>query len=106
MPKYICNKCDSTGYSKNIHSRSFFNDDQRAGLYSNLIKIKTEKKENGFRQIVLTLPFLDSPEDANRSDEELEIDAFKLIQEIDPTQLKPLVCNHNWELVPNTGDEL
>ena len=107
MPNYICSKCALTAHSKNVRTRSIFTDDQRSSLYSNLISIKTEKKENGLRQIVLTFPYMEAADEAGeRSDEQLEIDAFKLVQEIEPATLLHLVCSHNWKLVPGTGAEL
>lgn len=107
MPNYICSKCDLEAHSKNVRTRSIFTDNQSSALYSNLIKIETTKKENGCRQVALIFPYLESGDEKNpRSDEALELDAFKMIQEIEPEILKYLVCAHKWELVPGTGDEL
>ena len=107
MPDYKCSKCPLTAHSKNVRTRSIFTDDRMASMYSNLIKIKTSKKENGLRQVVITLPYLESgTEIEKRPDEALELDAFKMIQEIAPDSLKYLICEHKWELIPGTGEEL
>lgn len=107
MPNYKCSKCDLTAHSKNVRTRSIFTDDRASALYSNLINIDTTKKKNGVRQVTLTFPYLESGEEESpRSAEALETDAFKMVQEIEPTTLKYLVCSHDWDLVPNTGSEL
>ena len=107
MPDYKCSKCALTAYSKNVRTRSIFTDDRYASMYSNLIKIQTTKKENGLRQVALIFPYLESGDEKNpRPDEALELDAFKMIQEIELDSLKYLVCEHKWELVPDTGPEL
>jgi hypothetical protein len=106
MPNYICSKCDLTAHSKNARTRSIFTDDKLASLYSNLIQIKTVRKTNGLREVILTFPYMESSDDNKRPDEELEMDALKLIQEIEPACFKHVVCGHDWELVPGTGEEL
>jgi len=107
MPSYICSKCDLEAHSKNVRTRSIFSNNQNSALYSNLIKIKTEQKENRLRQVILTFPYMESGDEVKpRSDEALELDAFKMVQEIEPDVLKYLVCAHKWELVPGTGEEL
>jgi len=107
MPNYICSKCALTAHSKNVRTRSIFTDDQHSALYSNLIRIKTETKENGLRQVVLTFPYTEhDSEEPKRSDEALELDQLKLVREIEEASLKHLVCSHKWELIPGTGSEL
>ena len=107
MPNYICSKCELTAYSKNVRTRSIFSDNKMSSMYSNLINIETTKKKNGLRQVTLTIPYLEhSDEEDKRPDEALELDAFKLVQEIEPEALKYLVCSHDWDLVPGTGTEL
>lgn len=107
MSDYKCSKCDLLAYSKNVRTRSIFTEVKMSSMYSNLVKIKTEKKENGLRQVILTLPFMESGKETKpQSDEVLELQAFKMIQEIPPDILMYLVCDHDWKLIPNTGYEL
>jgi len=107
MPQYKCTKCDETACSKNPATRNVFLEDWQAAMLSNLVNIETTRKPNGLRQVTLTFPYLESGTEAKpRPDEKLELDALTAFQGVAKETLLHLVCNHDWQIIEGTGDEL
>lgn len=104
MPKYKCSKCGETAYSKNVRTRNIFCSDQIAAIMLNIANVITTRKDNGRRKVVLEFPYTDTNPDW--TDDELEIQVVKNIKGLTDEQILHWLCDHRWELIEGSGEEL
>jgi hypothetical protein len=93
---YKCSKCDLTGSSKNIHTRSLFTDDQIASMMRNIINVETKHNDKGSRVTTFEFPFNDIS-NSNEPDDVLEIECMKMVRDISDEVLTHWLCDHDWK---------
>lgn len=105
---YKCDKCELTGWSKNIHTRSLFTSNSMASQLRNIINVSittTEVNGNERRIVTFEFPYMDTaelPDRPNPTDSDLEEACVELIKEVSAETAKQWLCDHKWH---QTGGE-
>ena len=94
---YKCSKCDLTGSSKNIHTRSLFTDDRMASMLCNIINVETKRNDACLRVVTFEFPYGDSVRSENEPNDWLERKCVGIIRDLTDEQVFHWLCDHDWK---------
>lgn len=103
MPRYTCKHCGETCSSKNPTIRSVFPDDEKSAILSHMVNIDTAPVDGIPETWDVTIQVLRRK---GKTNVDAEHAALKLLRGLSEENIKHWLCEHQWQIIPGTGDEL